>query len=84
MPEVANFNPVPSKNPSKEPVADRHGLLLVSECLFEYSPSNAPTNGTTIIPNGGRRNTPTASPMVAPHIPRFVPPIFFVTQMGST
>jgi len=64
-----------------EPKADLNALF-VSWLLLINSPASAPTNGPTMIPKGGKKNSPATSPMVAPHTPALVPPNFLVPQIG--
>jgi hypothetical protein len=73
--------PVPIKNPTKDPRAERKAFSPV-DLLIIYSHRNAPTNGKIIIPNGGKKNIPAIIPRVEPVTPACVPQYFLVHQIG--
>ena len=69
----------PTRKPTKEPIAALNDLC--ASCPPINSPTKAPTNGPMITPNGPSQNA-AINPSVQPHAPYFVPPNFFVPQMG--
>ena len=78
---TTSLNPVVRRNPTNEPRADLSAFSPVHSTA-KYSPINAPTNGQTIIPKGGKTNKPIIIPIIEPFTPALVPPYFLVHQMG--
>lgn len=74
------FNPVVSINDRKEDAATF--IECGADFVDQYSPINAPTNGPIIIPHG-KKNKPTITPPLTPHMAFREPPNHFVRNIGA-
>ena len=73
--------PVVSRNPTKEPRAERNAFSPVPSTA-RYSPTNAPMKGPIIIPKGGKANSPAIIPISDPRVHALLPPYFLVPRIG--
>lgn len=73
------FRKEPSRNPTKEPKAALKDFF--ESCPAIISPRKAPTKGPMTTPHGPIQKA-ARNPSVHPQTPYFVPPNFFVPQMG--
>ena len=79
MKQTTSFKKEPNRKPTKDPNAALKDFLESWPPII--SPTNAPINGPMITPSGPIQKA-NRKPIVHPQTPYFVPPNFFVPQIG--